>query len=117
MTADARNLSKAIRSYAQEHEGEVPTSFDQAAAFFYEDQDPPQADGFEIIYQGSLKELTNIPLRAVALIRERQAWATPSGKWARIYVLADGHLTVVESDDDFRTWEEGHVIPAKDANR
>jgi hypothetical protein len=53
---------------------------------------------FEIVYEGSLDELTNIPLRSVVLMRERQAWLAPSGKWARVYLLADGQQRIIESE-------------------
>jgi tellurite resistance-related uncharacterized protein len=66
---------------------------------------------FELVFQGSKKELTNVPEQAVALLRERQAWQTPSGKWARIYVMAGGEVKVVESDGSFQSWEAAHVIP------
>jgi hypothetical protein len=108
---DARNLSSAIRKYAREHEGEFPTNFDQAAPYVYKDQELPRTSEFEMVFQGSLNELTNIPPSAVALIRERQAWPTPSGKWARIYVMTFGEVRVVESDDNFHYWEAAHVIP------
>ena len=70
-----------------------------------------------MIYQGSLKELTNVPQQAVALIRQRQAWPTPLGKWARIYVMAGGDLNVVESDDNFQSWEAAHIIPPPGPNQ
>ena len=66
---------------------------------------------FEMVYQGSYNELTNVPWQEVALIRERQAWPTPSGKWARIYVSASGEIEIVESDDNFQSWEAEHIIP------
>ncbi|MBI2947479.1 MAG: hypothetical protein HYY23_07525 [Verrucomicrobia bacterium] len=109
--ADARNLSRAVRWYAPAHEGEFPPSFDQAAPYFYPDQPTPQTDGFEIVFQGSRQELTGVPEGAVVLIRERQPWRTPVGKWARIYVMANGQINVVEADDNFRSWEEEHIIP------
>jgi hypothetical protein len=74
-------------------------------------QESSRLSEFEMVYQGSYNELTNVPWQEVALIRERQAWPTPSGKWARIYVTADGDVKVVESDDNFQSWEAEHIIP------
>ncbi len=71
---------------------------------------------FEIVYQGSYNELTNVPLQAVALIRERQPWPTPGGKWARIYIMA-GEIEIVESDDNFQSWEAAHIIPPQTAGQ
>jgi hypothetical protein len=110
-TADARNLRSALSKYAGEHQGEIPATFDQAAAYYYKDQPLPRTDEFEIVYQGSLNELTNVPLQAVSLIRERQAWPTPRGKWARVYVMISGDVKVVESDDNFQSWETAHILP------
>ena len=72
---------------------------------------------FEMVYQGSLKELTSIPDQVVALLRERQAWPTPRGKWARIYVMANGFVKVVESDDNFQSWDAEHIIPPPSAGQ
>jgi len=68
-------------------------------------------DSFEIIYQGSRSDLTNIPPRRVALIREQQPWLAPDGNWARTYGYADGAASIVESDDNFQSWDAQHVIP------
>jgi hypothetical protein len=72
---------------------------------------------FEMVYQGSSNELTNVPWQAVALIRERQAWPTPGGKWARIYVMASGEIEIVESADNFQSWEAAHIIPPQTAGQ
>jgi len=64
-----------------------------------------------LVFEGSTNELTHVPWQEVALIRERQAWPTPGGKWARIYVTADGQIEIVESDDNFQSWEAEHIVP------
>ncbi len=108
---DARKLGSAVRKHVREHNGEFPSNFDEAAPYFDKDRPPPQTGGFELVFQGSLTELTNVPSQAVALIREREAWPTPSGKWARVYVMAGGELQIVESGDNFESWEAEHIIP------
>ncbi len=80
-------------------------------------QESSRISEFEMVYQGSYNELTNVPWQEVALIRERQAWPTPSGKWARIYVTASGQIEVVESDDNFQSWEAEHIIPPPSAGQ
>jgi len=121
-TRNARNLTYAVRQYARAHEGEVPSTFVEAAPYQRKGELPLAAnhtdqdtlagiDDFEIIYHGSLSELAGIPEQAVALIRQRTPWPTPDGKWARIYVMADGRLYVVESEDHFQSWEAEHWIP------
>ena len=118
---DARAITEALRNYAGEHQGEFPPSLDPVASHLPEASDansPPWANAplsgtndFEIVYQGSQTDLTNIPLRRVALIRERQPWLTSDGKWARVYGYADGAASIVESDDNFQSWDAQHVIP------
>ena len=109
--SDIRNLSWAVRNFVRDHQGEFPSTSDQAASHFDKDRRPPQTSGFELVFQGSLTELTNVPSQAVALIREREAWPTPRGKWARIFGMAGGEVHIVESDDNFQSWEAEHLIP------
>ncbi len=108
---DARNLSRALRLYAREHQGEIPADFGQAALYFETNREPPHASEFELVFQGSMQDLTNVPEQAVALIRERQPWPTPSGQWARVYIMAGLEEKVVESADNFQSWEADHLIP------
>jgi len=72
---------------------------------------------FDIVYQGSLDELKDIPRGAVAIIRDRQSWTAPSGKQARLYGLADGSSQIVESDDNFAAWEAEHIFSPTPSGR
>src|SRR2546428_1121 len=124
---DARALTAAIRRYADEHEGEFPLSLDGVASYLPNSEEirleadtPPWANApltgtndFEVVYQGSQNDLTSIPPRRVALIRERQPWLTPDGKLARVYGYADGAASTVESDDNFQSWEVLHIVPSQ----
>ena len=124
---DARALAAALRKYADESQGDFPLNLDPVAPYLpkaLEADSPPWANApltgtndFEIVYQGSLNDLSNIPPRRVALIRERQPWRTPDGKWARVYGYADGAASIVESDDNFQSWEAQHVIPSRVAGQ
>jgi hypothetical protein len=120
---DARTLAAALRKYADEHQAEFPLNLEEIARYLpksLEADAPPWANAplsgtndFEIVYQGSQNDLTNIPTRRVALIRERQPWLTADGKWARAYGYVDGSAETVESDDDFQSWDAQHIIPAR----
>ena len=120
---DARALTAALRAYAEHHQGVFPANVDQVSPYLPKplgSNSPPSADAplsgtndFEIVFQGSQDDLTNIPPRRVALIRERQPWPTDEGKWARVYGYADGATGAVESDDNFRSWDAQHVIPLR----
>jgi len=124
---DARGLTAAIRKYADEHQGEFPPDLNPVTPYLpkpLEANSPSWVNApltgtndFEIVYQGSLTDLSNIPPRRVALIRERQPWLTADGKWARVYGYADGAASIVESDDNFRSWEAQHIIPPSAAHQ
>lgn len=118
---DARAFTAAMQHYADDHQGAFPSSLDQVTSYLPRalDEKPGSWDNgpvsgtnnFEIVYQGGINELANIPLRRVALIRERQPWLTPDGKWARTYGYADGGVETVTSDDNFQSWDALHIIP------
>ena len=121
---DARALAAAIRKYATENEGRFPVALAEVERYLPEslkEDSPPWANAppsgtneFEIVFHGSLNDLTNIPLRRVALIRERQPWQNEEGKWMRVYGWADGSSELVESEDDFASWDAQHIIPANE---
>ncbi|HEU0011823.1 MAG TPA: hypothetical protein VFT34_18560 [Verrucomicrobiae bacterium] len=124
---DARALTAALRKYSDERAGEFPVNLDQVALYLPKTLEPDSSpwanapltgtNDFEIVYQGSQNDLSNIPPRRVALLRERQPWLTPQGKWARVYGYADGAAGIVESEDNFQSWDAQHIIPPPNARR
>jgi hypothetical protein len=108
---DGLHLVTACLRYAWEHENQVPSNFDQVTNYLQEDHlSLTGTNLFEFVYQGSLTELTNIPLGDVALIRG-QAWRTPDGRMMRVYGMAGGFSQTVASEDNFQAWEGQHIIP------
>ena len=66
-------------------------------------------DQFEIVYQGSLNEITNPA--TIIVIREKEAWQTLDGGWVRDYSFADGHSEIHKAaDGNFQPWEAEHTI-------
>ena len=126
---DTYNLKYAIWQYTLAHEGAFPPNLDQLAPYVYKAGENPLAgtlkgrdpmagvDEFDLVYQGSRQELTNVPQEAVVMIRERQPWPTPRGKWARIYATVSGRIMLVESDDNFQSFEAEHIIPPPSAGQ
>jgi type II secretory pathway pseudopilin PulG len=110
---DVQNLSEAMCRFAREHDGMFPLSFADTEEYYFKEYRPPHSSDYEIVYSGSINDLTNIPKQAVALVRERQPWPTPSGKLGRLYGMASGFIRIVESDDNFQSWEAEHVIPPR----
>jgi len=63
-----------------------------------------RTEDFELLFKGSLKSIAN-PNHAIVL-REREAWRTYNGRWARTYGFADGHSEIPASaDGDHSGWE------------
>jgi len=114
---DASSLSEAIEHYLGDHQDQFPLNLDQLAPYQKEHLSLTGTNEFEIVYTGTSDRFTNIPVQGVAVFRERQAWLAPSGKWARLYVTADGHRHIVESDDNFQAWEEEHIFPPPAADQ
>ena len=118
---DARALTSAFINYANEHHGVFPSSFDQVTSYLPKPLDADSEEwmnapltgtnSFEIVFQGSQIDLTNIAPRRVALIREQQPWLTLDGKWARVYGFSDGFASTIASDDNFQSWDALHIVP------
>ena len=109
-TKDAMTLGRAFNEYASDHQDQFPSSFDQVASYLREGGQPlTGTNEFEIVYQGSPRQ-SKVPLGAIIVFRERQAWQTPSGTWAKVYGIADGTAQIVESDDNFKSWEAKHIM-------
>ncbi|HTB84651.1 MAG TPA: hypothetical protein VK742_13425 [Candidatus Sulfotelmatobacter sp.] len=123
---DARVLMNGLLKYADEHDGQLAQNFDLITKYYppplndasesWENAPLSGTNKFEIIFQGNLAELTNIPPHRVAVIRETIPWMTPDGKWARTYGYADGSATIETSDDNFQSWDAQYVVPAPDSS-
>jgi hypothetical protein len=110
-SVDALHLVTGCQRYAWDHEGQVPSNLEQVIPYLRRDNlSFTGTNEFDIVYQGSLNELTNIPLGDVALIRGR-GWRGQDGRMLRVYGMAQGFSTIVGSDDNFQSWEAEHIIP------
>ncbi len=115
---DARNLSSVFLMYASDHKGQFPSSLDQLSPYLRkQDLSLTGTNEFEIVYRGSLDELKKLPLGSVAVVRDRQAWLAPSGKMVKVYGMANGTGQIVESDDNFKSWEAEHILPSPTVGR
>ncbi len=110
--SETLQLNLALRQFASEHGGQFPQKIEQLAPYLEAEKvSLSGTNQFEVVYQGSNDALAKVPGSAIALLRDRQTWLAPSGKSARVYGMADGSARIVESDDDFKTWEAEHLIP------
>jgi cell division protein FtsB len=109
---DAEILCAAIRKYVQVHDGQYPSNYDQLSSFLETGNlKLSGTNTFELLCAGKVGELTSIfPEQTIILFREREPWRAPSGKWARVYGKISG-ASLVESEDNFQSWEARHAIP------
>ncbi len=107
----ARQSIIGMLMYANDHQGEFPTNFDQAAPYFGSSAASTNLSQFEIVYHGPLSNLAN-PASAI-VVRSLQPWQS-NGKWAKAYGFADGHAEVHSfPDGNFDEWEQQHVAVPK----
>jgi hypothetical protein len=93
--------------YAADNQNQFPTNFDQASAYLANPAVATNLNQFEIVYNGSLANLTE-PSSTI-LIRSRQPWME-NGKWAKAYGFVDGHSQVHEdATGNFEEWEQQHA--------
>jgi hypothetical protein len=122
-TGDGRNYQYALRRYAEDHNGQFPSQYSDLEPYKWSGtlplagsyQGPDTLAGtneYDLVYNGSLADLTNDPEKEknIAILRQRDAWTTPDGKWARVYVSYARRVFVVESADNFVSWESEHLI-------
>jgi hypothetical protein len=108
---DATNLSNAFYDYYRKHQGQFPSNLDQLSPYLAENHlSLTGTNEFEMIYPGPQDLLTNFPTQMLAVVRERHAWLAPSGRWTRVYGMLTVPPRVVESDDNFQSWEAEHIF-------
>jgi hypothetical protein len=104
---DASALSDAFYRYYRSHEERFPSSLSEL------EPDHLSLTGtneFELIYAATPSGLTNFPTRMVAVLRERQPWLAPSGRWATVYGILTSGCWTVETDDNFQSWEANVIL-------
>lgn len=120
---DAKTLVAALMGYADKHNDQFPTSFDQAVPYLGRalrnelnageplrdlDNFVQVTNQFDIVYQGKWNAITNF--NDAIVLREKQATQTPQGKWVKTYGFADGHSEIrPEPDEGFEAWERQHM--------
>lgn len=122
----AKDWMLAFFMYSEKNQGQAPTNFEQAASFmpaeFKAAQEAPTnaesvakfgltPDKFEVLYQGALQSIKSP--QSTIVIREKDAWQTTDGGWARAYGFADGHTEIHKAaDGNFQPWETQRLVTA-----
>jgi len=109
---DAHIYLSAFMDYANSHNGQFPTNWDQIRDKYNNAPGLTGTNDFEIVYQGPLNWNTlRTNLGSTMLIREYLAWPTYDGKWGKVYGFADGHSEpIILSDGNFTAWEQQHIV-------
>lgn len=108
---DARNIATAFSVYAEDHQGQSPSNFDQindslAKMGFT----VSGTNEFDIVFTGNLDDLKGIQYNSVAIIRDRQTFTYSDGTQTRFYGMLGGIGQQVGSGDNFQSFEAQHVI-------
>lgn len=118
-----RHWASAFYQHAQQHQGQFPTSFEQAESLVSAEvtqQSEVTPDQFEIVFQGAPADLAS-PQNTI-LFREKEAWAVapPDGgpiKWSKAYTFVDGHCEIhTESEKNFEAYEQQHIVQRTASN-
>lgn len=107
----AGNWGRAFHLFARDHNGVLPTSFEQAANYFPDQDTFPdlKTEYFELTFSGSLAEIAN--LSSAIILREKEpVILSPGPGFTRTYAFADGHVEVKFAEDgNFEQWEKERV--------
>jgi RNA polymerase sigma factor (sigma-70 family) len=112
-----KNWIIGFYQYAEKHNGQFPTNFEDAAAFVPDNaknQSNVTTDQFEIVFQGSPSSLKKP--QDIIVLREKEAQnagesSHPPGQWMKTYTFADGHSAIhLEPSNNFDDYEKAHMI-------
>jgi RNA polymerase sigma factor (sigma-70 family) len=102
----------AFHMYANDNNDQFPTGFEQARQYVGNEiltATNLTTDQFEILYHGSISNLSSPPL--VVVLREKQPSQGYDGRWSRAYGFADGHSEITApADGNYDAWEKRHIF-------
>ncbi len=104
--------------YAEKNNGVSPQNFNDASHLLPAETVSPGLipDQFEILFRGSLAELTEP--NNIILFKERDAQPTRDGRWMRVYGFADGHSEIhFGRTPDFTAWENERSVEFRSRSR
>lgn len=105
---DARDLMSEYLADANAHQGQFSADIDDAN--LYARPGYTGTNHFELTYRGTRDAIAS-PSTTI-IIRERSAWQTTDGQWAKAYGYADGHAELhTSADGNFTQWEPQQSMP------
>jgi hypothetical protein len=117
----AKYWGYAMINYATTHGRRFPASFAEAASYFHDELSAEEkakaieaADRYELVYHGSQDDLDGLPPESTIIVREKEAWLDPQGRWCKAYSLSDGTAIIrAQEKRDFAEWEGRRIPKAK----
>lgn len=108
--SDAKMLMLVMIIYANEHQNQIPTDFNQTSNYLSAPGNPyTGTNQFELVVHGSIDSITNASSTIAA--REMAPWYS-NGKWFKAYGFADGHAELhTEPTGNFDEWEKQRMMP------
>ena len=101
----------AFMMYAEDHHGNLPGTFADAAPFLGDLRNHPSAESYEIVYTGKLADVKE-PAKTL-VIQQKAPDAAPNGGYVKAYGFADGHSEIHKEVDlaGFENWEKARTSP------
>lgn len=106
---DAKKIVLGMFLHAEEQPSVIVTNLDQVTKYMRNpDGTLAVTNEFEFVYGGNFRAVNN-PASTI-VIRERESWQHPNGKWFKTYGFADGHSEIhTEPDGNFEEWEKARL--------
>lgn len=91
----AQQVMAGLIGFTSNNGDKLPNTFQEIGLY---------TDQFELVLKGSLKDLATPG--STIVMREKKAWRTANGTWARAYGFADAHSELgVTANGKFENWE------------
>ena len=91
----AQQVLTGLINFAANNGDKLPNTFQEIGLY---------TDQFELVFKGSLKDPATP--ESTIVMREKKAWRTANGTWARAYGFADAHSELgITANGNFEKWE------------
>jgi hypothetical protein len=108
---DAKGYVLGFILYANDHNGQFPTNWDQVSAYTNKLQNVSGTNDFEIVNQGAINEYAIGTNGNSIMLIKSPAWLSSDGNWVKAYGFVDGHAQInVEPTEGFDAYEQQHMV-------
>jgi RNA polymerase sigma factor (sigma-70 family) len=108
---DAKGYVLGFILYANDHNGQFPSNWDQISAYTNKLQNVSGTNDFEIVNQGAINEYAIGTNGNSIILIKSPAWLSSEGKWVKTYGFVDGHAQINrEPPEGFDAYEQQHMV-------